>query len=99
MPQKESHFLFCVEAIYKAQAETGEIKGHYLNATAGACEEMIKRVVFTRELGVPCSLVSDYLSSCRWIPKFLECFKLYLSIQIWVNTGKNISEQGSSTIP
>lgn len=26
--------LFCSEAIYKAQAETGEIKGHYLNATA-----------------------------------------------------------------
>ena len=28
-------FLFVAEAIYKAQAETGEIKGHYLNATAG----------------------------------------------------------------
>ncbi|KAL5067431.1 hypothetical protein RYX36_018318 [Vicia faba] len=28
-------FLFCAEAIYKSQAETGEIKGHYLNATAG----------------------------------------------------------------
>ncbi|KAL5539263.1 hypothetical protein UlMin_044392 [Ulmus minor] len=28
------HFLFCVEAIYKSQAKTGEIKGHYLNATA-----------------------------------------------------------------
>ncbi|KAD4981774.1 hypothetical protein E3N88_18445 [Mikania micrantha] len=27
-------FVFCVEAIYKAQAETSEIKGHYLNATA-----------------------------------------------------------------
>ncbi|CAN1363453.1 Ribulose bisphosphate carboxylase large chain [Linum perenne] len=32
-------FLFCAEAIYKSQAETGEIKGHYLNATAGTCEE------------------------------------------------------------
>ncbi|XLS74421.1 hypothetical protein HN51_031286 [Arachis hypogaea] len=28
------HFLFCAEAIFKSQAETGEIKGHYLNATA-----------------------------------------------------------------
>ncbi|XP_038896621.1 ribulose bisphosphate carboxylase large chain-like [Benincasa hispida] len=46
-------FLFCAEAIYKSQAETGEIKGHYLNATAGTCEEMIKRAVFARELGVP----------------------------------------------
>jgi hypothetical protein len=23
--------------VYKSQAETGEIKGHYLNATAGTC--------------------------------------------------------------
>ncbi|PHT97483.1 Ribulose bisphosphate carboxylase large chain [Capsicum chinense] len=29
------HFLFCSEALCKAQTETGEIKGHYLNATAG----------------------------------------------------------------
>ncbi|EMS54729.1 Ribulose bisphosphate carboxylase large chain [Triticum urartu] len=27
-------FLFCAEAIFKSQSETGEIKGHYLNATA-----------------------------------------------------------------
>jgi ribulose 1,5-bisphosphate carboxylase large subunit-like protein len=27
--------LFVAEAIYKSQAEMGEIKGHYLNATAG----------------------------------------------------------------
>ncbi|KAM0020433.1 putative ribulose-bisphosphate carboxylase [Helianthus debilis subsp. tardiflorus] len=37
-------FLFCGEAIYKAQAQTGEIKWHYLNATAGNYEEMIKRI-------------------------------------------------------
>lgn len=54
-------FLFCAEAIYKAQAETGEIKGHYLNATAGTCEEMIKRAVFARELGVPI-VMHDYLT-------------------------------------
>uniref|UniRef100_K4B911 Ribulose bisphosphate carboxylase large subunit C-terminal domain-containing protein n=1 Tax=Solanum lycopersicum TaxID=4081 RepID=K4B911_SOLLC len=41
-------------------AETCEIKGHYLNATAGTCEEMIKRVVFARELGVPI-IMHDYL--------------------------------------
>uniref|UniRef100_A0A3Q7JXC3 Ribulose bisphosphate carboxylase large chain n=1 Tax=Solanum lycopersicum TaxID=4081 RepID=A0A3Q7JXC3_SOLLC len=39
-------FLFCAEALFKAQAEIGEIKGHYFNATACTCEEMIKRVVF-----------------------------------------------------
>ncbi|CAN6483031.1 unnamed protein product [Victoria cruziana] len=35
-------------SIYKAQAETGEIKGHYLNATAGTFEEMIKRAICAR---------------------------------------------------
>ncbi|KAJ0624341.1 Ribulose bisphosphate carboxylase large chain [Helianthus annuus] len=54
-------FLFCAEAIYKAQAETGEIKGHYLNATAGNCEDMMKRAVFARELGVPI-VMHDYLT-------------------------------------
>ncbi|CAK8532763.1 unnamed protein product [Lathyrus sativus] len=54
-------FLFCAEAIYKSQAETGEIKGHYLNATAGTCEEMLKRAVFARELGVPI-VMHDYLT-------------------------------------
>ncbi|KAD7116873.1 hypothetical protein E3N88_04141 [Mikania micrantha] len=53
-------FVFCAEAIYKVQAETGEIKGHYLNATAGNCEEMMKRVAFARELGVPI-VMHDYL--------------------------------------
>ncbi|KAF5809402.1 Ribulose bisphosphate carboxylase large chain [Helianthus annuus] len=54
-------FLFCAKAIYKAQAETGEIKGHYSNATAGNCEDMMKRVVFARELGVPI-VMHDYLT-------------------------------------
>ena len=35
-------FLFCAEAISKAQAETGEIKGHYLNTTAGTCKKLEK---------------------------------------------------------
>ncbi|ESW09645.1 hypothetical protein PHAVU_009G144500 [Phaseolus vulgaris] len=50
------YFLFCAEAIYKAQTQIGEI-----NATAGTCEEMIKRVVFVRELGVPI-VMHDYLT-------------------------------------
>ncbi|KAL5053348.1 hypothetical protein RYX36_034030 [Vicia faba] len=54
-------FLFCAEDIYKSQAETGEIKGHYLNAIAGTCEEMLKRAVFARELGVPI-VMHDYLT-------------------------------------
>jgi ribulose-bisphosphate carboxylase large chain len=46
-------FLFVAEAIYKSQSETGEVKGHYLNATAGTCEEMMERGQFAKDLGVP----------------------------------------------
>jgi ribulose-bisphosphate carboxylase large chain len=38
------------KAINKPQAETGEIKGHYLNVIAGTCEEMMKKAAFAREL-------------------------------------------------
>jgi ribulose-bisphosphate carboxylase large chain len=54
-------FLFVTEATYKAQAETGEIKGHYLNATAGTCEDMLKRAECAKHLGVPI-IMHDYLT-------------------------------------
>jgi ribulose-bisphosphate carboxylase large chain len=54
-------FLYVAEATFKSQAETGEIKGHYLNATAGHCEEMLKRAAFARELGAPI-IMHDYLT-------------------------------------
>ncbi|MEE4015443.1 form I ribulose bisphosphate carboxylase large subunit [Roseibium sp. FZY0029] len=44
-------FLYCMEAVNKASAETGEIKGHYLNVTAGTMEEMYRRAEFAKELG------------------------------------------------
>src|SRR5512135_906754 len=44
-------FLYCMEAVNKAQAETGEIKGHYLNVTAATMEDMYERAEFARELG------------------------------------------------
>merc|ERR1712187_962831 len=47
--------------IYKSQQETNEIKGHYLNATAHTCEEMLKRAQFAKELGVPI-IMHDYLT-------------------------------------
>ena len=49
------------EAIYKAQAETGEIKGHYLNVTAATSEEMIKRAQCAKELGLPI-VMHDYIT-------------------------------------
>ncbi|MCW2316567.1 ribulose-1,5-bisphosphate carboxylase/oxygenase large subunit [Rhodoblastus acidophilus] len=44
-------FLYCMEAVNKATAETGEIKGHYLNVTAGTMEEMYRRAELAKQLG------------------------------------------------
>ncbi|EIT68270.1 MULTISPECIES: ribulose-bisphosphate carboxylase large subunit [Hydrocarboniphaga] len=44
-------FLYCMEAVNKASAATGEVKGHYLNVTAGTMEDMYERADFAKELG------------------------------------------------
>jgi ribulose-bisphosphate carboxylase large chain len=44
-------YLYCMEAVNRAQEETGEIKGHYLNVTAGNMEDMYERAEFAKELG------------------------------------------------
>jgi ribulose-bisphosphate carboxylase large chain len=44
-------FLYCMEAVNRAAAATGEVKGHYLNVTAGTMEAMYERAEFARELG------------------------------------------------
>jgi ribulose-bisphosphate carboxylase large chain len=44
-------YLYCMEAVNRAQAATGEIKGTYLNVTAGTMEAMYERAEFAKELG------------------------------------------------
>src|SRR5580704_14865639 len=44
-------YLASMEAVNKAMAETGEIKGHYLNVTAGDMESMYERAEFAKEIG------------------------------------------------
>jgi ribulose-bisphosphate carboxylase large chain len=44
-------FLHCMEAVTKAEAETGEVKGHYLNVTAATMEDMYERADFAKEIG------------------------------------------------
>lgn len=44
-------FLYCMEAVNKAQAASGEVKGTYLNITAGTMEEMYERAEFAKALG------------------------------------------------
>ncbi|PPE01622.1 hypothetical protein GOBAR_DD01363 [Gossypium barbadense] len=99
------HFLFCAEVIYKSQAETGEIKGHYLNAIAGTCEEMIKRAVRARELGVPI-IMHDYLtggftSNTSLSPELATAYWCILFYPIYLGFGSWIepSITTSSTHP
>ncbi|PZR83315.1 MAG: ribulose-bisphosphate carboxylase large subunit [Candidatus Aeolococcus gillhamiae] len=44
-------YLASMEAVNKAQAVTGEIKGHYLNVTAADMESMYERADFAKQLG------------------------------------------------
>jgi ribulose-bisphosphate carboxylase large chain len=65
-------FLYCMEAVNKAQAATGEIKGTYLNVTAATMEDMYERAEFAKELGsviVMIDLVIGYTaiqSMAKW---------------------------------
>src|SRR6266705_2748930 len=44
-------FLYVMDAVNKASAATGEVKGSFLNVTAGTMEDMYERAEFARELG------------------------------------------------
>jgi ribulose-bisphosphate carboxylase large chain len=54
-------FLFTVEAVQKAESETGERKGHYLNVTAGTMEDIYQRAEFAKELDTPI-IMSDFFT-------------------------------------
>jgi ribulose-bisphosphate carboxylase large chain len=68
-------FLYCMEAVNRASAATGEIKGHYLNVTAATMEDMYERAEFAKELGstiVMIDLVIGYTaiqSMANWARK------------------------------
>jgi ribulose-bisphosphate carboxylase large chain len=53
-------YQFVMEAVRKAEDETGERKGHYLNVTAADTETMLERAEFARELGSPI-VMHDFL--------------------------------------
>ncbi len=68
-------FLYSMEAVNKAQAATGELKGTYLNVTAATMEDMYERAEFAKELGsvvVMIDLVIGYTaiqSMAKWARK------------------------------
>ncbi|MGH8729094.1 MAG: form I ribulose bisphosphate carboxylase large subunit, partial [Burkholderiales bacterium] len=44
-------YLYCMEAVNRAQAATGEVKGHYLNVTAATMEDIYERAELAKDLG------------------------------------------------
>jgi ribulose-bisphosphate carboxylase large chain len=64
-----------MEAVNRASAATGEVKGHYLNVTAGTMEDMYERAEFAKDLGsviVMIDLVIGYTaiqSMAKWARK------------------------------
>src|SRR5215470_2817258 len=68
-------FLYCMEAVNRATAATGEVKGHYLNVTAGTMEDMYERAEMAKSLGsviVMIDLVVGYTaiqSMAKWARK------------------------------
>jgi ribulose-bisphosphate carboxylase large chain len=44
-------FLYCMEAVERAQERAGEVKGHYMNVTAGTMEDMYERAELAKALG------------------------------------------------
>jgi ribulose-bisphosphate carboxylase large chain len=68
-------FLFSMEAVNRASAATGEVKGHYLNVTAATMEDMYERAECAKELGsviVMVDLVIGYTaiqSMAKWARK------------------------------
>eukprot|EP00974_Lingulodinium_polyedra_P062375 6022617-Lingulodinium_polyedra.AAC.1 len=65
-----------MEGVNNAAATTGEVKGHYLNATAATMEDMYERAEFAKELGsviVMIDLVIGYTaiqSMAKWARKY-----------------------------
>ncbi len=65
-------YLFAMEAVSKAEAATGEVKGHYMNVTAATMEDMYERADFAKQLG-SCIVMIDLVvgwpamqSMARW---------------------------------
>lgn len=47
----KERYLYAIEAVNRAIAASGEVKGHYLNVTAATMENMYERAEFAKALG------------------------------------------------
>jgi len=68
-------FLYSIEGVNRAVEQTGEVKGHYMNVTAGTMEDMYERAEFAKSIGsivVMLDLVVGYTamtSMSKWSRK------------------------------
>ena len=68
-------FLYSMEGVNRAVEQTGEVKGHYMNITAGTMEDMYERAEFAKSIGsivVMMDLVVGYTamtSMSKWARK------------------------------
>jgi ribulose-bisphosphate carboxylase large chain len=68
-------YLYCQEGIQRASAATGEVKGSYLNITAGNMDDVYERAEYAKQLGtviIMIDLVLGYTaiqSSAMWARK------------------------------
>ncbi len=89
-------FEFVMEAVKKAEAETGEAKGHYLNVTAPTMEEIYERAEVARELGSRIIMV-DFLtvgfaahaSLSRWCRRHGMLLHLHRAMHAVIDRQKN----------
>ena len=79
-------FLYCQEGIQRASAATGEVKGSYLNVTAGTMEDIYERAEYAKELGsiiIMIDLVMGYTaiqSTAIWARNNDMILHLHLSL-------------------
>jgi ribulose-bisphosphate carboxylase large chain len=62
-------FLYVMDGVNKASAATGEVKGSYLNVTAGTMEDIYERAEFAKELGsviIMVDLMIGWTASRAW---------------------------------
>ena len=75
-------FLYCMEAVKRAEASSGEVKGTYLNISAGSMEEIYERAELAKQLGsvvVMIDLVIGY-SAIQSISKWCRANDMILHL-------------------
>ena len=83
----KERFLYYQEAVNSASAATGEVKGSYLNVTAGNMEAIYERAEFAKQLGsiiIMIDLVAGY-TAIQSIAKWCRANNMILHLDVQVD--------------